>query len=480
MKTLTYAAPAEAGIPAGALVKLLKEMNSRDTGAHSLMIARRGKVVLSCRWKPYSLEDVHMLYSLSKSFTSTAVGFAVKEGKLRLSDKVVSFFPEKLPQRVFPRLRTMTVENLLTMAAGHDPDPTRAVFGSEDWIGAFFAQPLPTQPGTHFVYNTAATFMLSAITQKVTGEKIIDYLRPRLFEPLGFNMEGIYWEESPEGICQGGSGLHIHNEDILRFGICLLQKGRFGGQQVIPEEWVELATAKHIPNGDPATGSDWNQGYGYQFWRCVPREVYRGDGAYGQYCIVCPEQEMVIAMNSGTDDLQTPMTLFWETLLPALDTASDTEDADRAELEAMLEQLQRPTQPCAQHCPCPNRHPERGGFYRAEDNELGVAGLELAFANCDGTLTFHYGGKTYSFTCGPWRWRRGSLPGLYGRELTEVGVSAAWQDDGSFAVRAAVIGYPGELGFRLAFEGDTCLMHCSTKRFRDNKEITVRLRKEGT
>jgi CubicO group peptidase (beta-lactamase class C family) len=294
----------------------VKAAEEKNLGLHSLMLVKEGKVCAEGWWAPYGPEHPHMLYSLSKSFTSTAVGLAITEGKLALSDKVLSFFPKERPTTPDANLAAMEVRHLLMMGTGHDKDTTGAVLGSPDgdWVKTFLALPVEHAPGSKFVYNTGATYMLSAIVQAVTGKTVLDYLRPRLFDPLG--IQNPTWETCPKGRSTGGFGLSITTEDIAKFGVLLVQKGKWAGKQLVPEAWVTEATSKHISNGDPSQPSDWTQGYGYQFWRCR-NGLYRGDGAFGQFCIVLPEQQSVIVLTSGSNDLQGIMNAVHTHLVPS-------------------------------------------------------------------------------------------------------------------------------------------------------------------
>jgi CubicO group peptidase (beta-lactamase class C family) len=224
------------------------------------MLLRHGQVVAEGCWHPFAPEYRHTLFSLSKSFTSTAVGLAVTEGLLSVDDAVVSFFPEDLPAEVSPNLAAMRVRHLLSMSTGHAVDTTEFLRGgaNENWARAFLARPVEHEPGTVFVYNSGATYMLSAIVQKVTGQKVIDFLRPRLFNPLGITDP--WWEECPRGINVGGWGLNIRPEGIARFGQLYLQKGEWQGPQLVPAACVEEATAWHVANDNGGT-PEWQQGY---------------------------------------------------------------------------------------------------------------------------------------------------------------------------------------------------------------------------
>jgi CubicO group peptidase (beta-lactamase class C family) len=316
---LTRTHPEALGIDSAAVLAFLDAVEHKPGGMHSFLLLRHGKVAAEGWWAPYVASDPHMLFSLSKSFTSTAVGLAVSEGRLSIDDTVVSFFPESVPAQISANLAAMRVRHLLTMTTGHDKDATGATRTQPDgdWVRGFLGLPVEHAPGSKFVYNSAATYLLSAIVQKRTGETVLNYLQSRLFGPLG--IEGAAWETCPRGIDTGGWGLSVKTEDIARFGQLLLQGGLWNGRQIVPKEWIEQATHRQVSNGDPALLSDWSQGYGFQFWRCR-HEAYRGDGAFGQFCIVMPSQDAVLAVTSGTGDMQAILDAVWEHLLPGIGT----------------------------------------------------------------------------------------------------------------------------------------------------------------
>ena len=247
---LPRATPESQGISSSAVLQLIEALESQIHEIHSFMLLRRGKVVAEGWWLPHAREYPHMLFSLSKSFTSTAVGLAIAEGRFSIDDPVLSFFPEKTPLDLNDSLATMRVQHLLSMSTGQAVDTWSYMVDRPDgdWIKGFLEVPVVHRPGTHFVYNTGATYMLSAIVQKTTGMKLVDYLKPRLFEPLG--IESASWQESPQGITAGGIGLSIRTEDIARFGQLYLQKGMWQGRQILTEAWVQAATSSQISNSD--------------------------------------------------------------------------------------------------------------------------------------------------------------------------------------------------------------------------------------
>ncbi len=308
---LPRSTPEAQGVSSVQIREFIETADKKVNSMHSFMLVRHGHVVAEAWWAPESAEKPHILWSLSKSFTSTAVGLAVEEGKLSIDDTVLKFFPDAAPAEPSANLKAMRIRDLLTMNAGHQDELN--LREAKHWAKAFLAHPVPHKPGTHFRYNTPATYMLSAIVQKVTGETVLDYLTPRLFEPLG--IEKPKWETSPQGNSIGGYGLYLCTEDIAKFGQLYLQRGKWNGKQILPAEWVDQATSKQVSNGsDP--NKDWDQGYGFQFWRCR-HGAYRGDGKDGQFCIVLPEQDAVIAITANTGNMQGELNVVWDKLLPA-------------------------------------------------------------------------------------------------------------------------------------------------------------------
>ncbi|MBO4466977.1 MAG: serine hydrolase [Bacteroidales bacterium] len=321
---------------ASAFENYLKAVADSAEDLHSVMVLQHGKVVAEKQIAP---DTAHIMNSVSKTFTSTAVGFAIHEGLLSLEDKIVDIFPESVPAEPQERLSAITIRHLLTMNCGHGKDPTYAVRTEEkDWVQAFMEWPIEFDPGTCYCYNSLGTYILSAAVQKVTGQKVVDYLDTRLWQPLG--IEKPFWQESPAGINTGGWGLYLHTEDLARMGQCLLKGGKFRGKQVIPADWVAEMSANQVPSAgaglnemqvkaiqadesnpfrayfDPEK-SDWLQGYGYQMWRCR-HNAFRADGANGQYIIVIPDKDAVIVTTAHIQNMGQELNLIWDYLLPAL------------------------------------------------------------------------------------------------------------------------------------------------------------------
>ena len=332
INTLTKSLPrAEASAKmAKAADKYFAAVAKEGQDLHSIMVVKDGNVVLE-KWMSKGKEnEPHILNSVSKTFTSMAVGLAISEGRLALDEKLVDIFPEHCPENPSEYLKEITVEHLLTMSCGHSTDPTHESWEVKDrsWIRFFMEHPVTHKPGTLFCYNSLGTYVLSAIVQKRTGEKLVDYLYPRLFRPLGIN--NVSWIESHEGINTGGWGLFLKTEDLAKMGLMLLQKGQFNGCQVVPAEWIESASSAQVPcvpagmNSDDADKfrkvaktSDWLQGYGYQMWRSRYNS-FRADGANGQYILVIPEKNAVVVTTAHIKDMQAELNLIWKHIYPAL------------------------------------------------------------------------------------------------------------------------------------------------------------------
>jgi len=322
MKIFTKSSPESVGIPSGALVALMEKLNSLDS-LNGIMVMRHGKLCHEAYWEPYSADVPHVLFSLSKSFTSAAIGIAQAEKRLDINVPLISFFPEYVDDITDPKMRIVTLRHLLTMASGHSSCARPQMLADPDgnWARGFLSSELPWNPGERFAYNSAATYMLSAVIYKVTGMNVREYLLPRLFEPLGI-VPGI-WESCPQGINVGGWGLYLRLPDIAKFAQLLLDHGIHCGKQLIPADYLTDATSRQIDNS-MNEAPDWKCGYGYQFWRS--QHGFRADGASGQYAIVLPEYDLAIAINACLADMQQILSAIWDILLPALHCGMMSDD----------------------------------------------------------------------------------------------------------------------------------------------------------
>ncbi|MGE3308619.1 MAG: serine hydrolase domain-containing protein [Limisphaerales bacterium] len=439
--------PESQGVDSAGVLALVDALD-RMEHVHSVMLLRHGHVIAEGWWTPYEASSNHELYSLSKSFTSTAVGFAVAEGRLSVDDEVLSFFPDEGPAAPEANLKAMRVRDLLTMSAGHQDETSSA----PDRISAksFLAHPVPHKPGTHFKYNTPATFMLSAIVQKRTGQTVLDYLKPRLFEPLG--IETPVWNTNFQGISLGGYGLRVRTEDIARFGQFLLREGRWEGKQLLPASWIQQATTRQVSNGSNPK-SDWDQGYGFQFWRCR-NGAYRGDGAFGQYCVVFPEHDVVLAITSGLRDMQAVLNAVWDHLMPAFQPGRlPSNPGQQRRLEARLAFLSVPT-PTGSSVPAGSgEFLGRTYSFPPDDSGLESFSLEADPAGAGGYLVERRAGGTSRIPWGHGEWRKGV--GSFGNYVEEpLAASGAWTSDSTFEARICARETPYIAAVTLRFEGD--------------------------
>lgn len=428
---------------------------------HSLMIVRNGHVIAEGWWEPYAPEYQHMLFSLSKSFTSTAVGLAIEEGFFTLDDPITRFFPDDLPETVDDNLAAMTVRNLLTMSVGHEQENRT----SDHWVQAFFAQPIVQEPGSTFRYNSMATFMLSALVQQTTGETLTSYLTPRLFEPLGITNP--VWAQNARGIDAGGWGLNITTEDIAKFGLLYLQNGMWNGDQLIPEAWVHEATGHQIATraadvpAEEVANNDWAQGYGYKFWQTT-HGAYRGDGAFGQFAIVLPELDVVIALTSGSRDMQAELRLIWDHLLPAFhDKALQADAAAHATLQERLASLDLLKQDGTASSPLAET--VSGRTYALEANDMDLASLTLQTYAGRCSLTLVFSDRSETIPCGFGEWVRSDQPGLLSRQApgifsptsSALAASGHWLSEDTFELVWQFYETPFSDTITLHFEEDT-------------------------
>ena len=328
--------PESEGVSSKGIIDFLNAVDTGRQEIHSFMFIRHGKVIAEGWWNPYGSEYRHVMFSASKTFTATGIGLAVSENKLKLSDKVISFFPYSLPDTIGKYMKELTVQNLLTMSVGQEPAPMGAGV-TDDWIRSFMSLEPVHKPGTVFLYNNMATFMLSAIVQQVTGQTLFEYLKPRIFDPLA--IRGIDWDMNPQGINLGMIGLRLRTEDMARFGELLIANGKWKGKQLIPEQWVKEATSFKIESGDPSNKmpkdkNDWAQGYCYQMWRGRNNTV-RLDGLAGQFVILIPDKDAIVVLTANARNTQEEMNLVHNYLVPAIksDKAIPEDPSSYAELQ---------------------------------------------------------------------------------------------------------------------------------------------------
>jgi CubicO group peptidase (beta-lactamase class C family) len=405
-EALPVSTPEAEGVSSTAILKFLNAVDNGKNELHSFVIVRHGKIISEGWWGPYGKDLKHVMYSVSKSFTSLGVGLAIAENKLELTDKVVTFFPQSLPDTLSTYMKNMTVHDLLKMSAGMNTDPLFNARGAADWPKVFLSAKVENKPGTVFKYNNMSSFMLSAIVQKATGEKLVDFLKPRLFEPLG--IKNYTWDETPEGYTFGAIGLKIQSEDMAKVGQMLLQKGKWNGKQIVPQFWVEEATSFKINSSDPGNGApkefnDWQQGYGYQFWRCR-NNAFRADGLGGQFIIVLPEKDAVVVLTAAATNTQEELNLVWDHLLPAMkDKTLPENKIASAELAKRIAALSSPLKTSTNPTALMKRI--SGKKIEVAQNEVGVKAFIIAIKNSDAQIQIDRGDEKHDITAGLDNWK---------------------------------------------------------------------------
>jgi len=454
-RILPRSTPEEQGVSSAAVIRFVEALQREVPGMHSLMLLRRGQVIAEGWWHPYSERMPHAMFSVSKSFTSTAVGFAVEEGLLSLDDRVVGLLAADAPEVVSDNLAAMTVRHLLTMTTGHAVDSVDSVsVADENWTRALLALPVPLEPGTRFVYDSGASYLLSAIVQGLTGQRMLDYLAPRLLDPLG--IVGATWEQSPNGIDAGGWGLSITTEDMAAFGLVYLDGGRFAGRQIVPATWVAEATALQVENGEHLPGDDDSHGYGFQFWR-NRHGTYRADGAFGQVAVVFPEQDALLVLTGGHTEKQSSLSAAWEHLLPVLG-AAETLPADAASQTRLVETLARLAAPTPSgDASSPLAATVGGRRFVFPSNAGRIASAVLDFAPEADTLTIVDAAGEHRLTLGHDEWVAGASALLFG-EQTAVAAAGAWADARSYIAEVRFVETPFAVTLSFDFRGDEVVL----------------------
>ncbi|WP_181422683.1 serine hydrolase [Curtobacterium sp. MCLR17_043] len=435
MTTFPRTTPAALGIDPGGVTALLDALESKPgVEPHSIMLLRHGQVAAEGWWQPYAADRVHLLYSLSKSFTAAGVGIAVRAGLIDLDATVLSYFPELDADVTDERSRRIRVRHLLAMASGHREetidraqalDPTNTVRG-------FLLLPPDAEPGTVFAYNQPCTYTLAEIVRRVTGGSLVAWLRPHLLDPLG--IDDLAWRRDDTGAELGYSGCYAPTDAVAKLGQLYLQGGVWDGVRILDADWVEQATSTQVANPDEAN-PDWSQGYGFQFW--MARHGFRGDGAYGQFCIVLPEHDVVLAMTGQSLDMQAVLDAVWEHLLPAVDRASDA--ASASALEARLTSLGLPPVQGG-------RLPEHLADVELRLRPRGILDAVTFARSADGIrLTITDDGRSESVPLGEGRW---AVEGA-------LAASAATEPEGSALVAVRFLETPHLLHLRVDLDEGT-------------------------
>jgi CubicO group peptidase (beta-lactamase class C family) len=399
--------PESEGVSSSAIIDFLNAVDTGRQEIHSFMFLRHGKVIAEGWWNPYGKDYKHILFSASKTFTATAVGLAISENRLKITDKVFTFFPYSMPDSIGSFMRELTVRDLLAMSVGQNPEP-RAMGVDGDWISIFLKTEPLVKPGTVFRYNNMATFMLSAIVQQVTGQTVFDYLLPRIFKPLG--IRGIDWDKNPQGINLGMIGLRLKTEDLAKFGQLLLQQGVWNHKQLIPKEWVKEATSFKIDSSDPSNKApkdqnDWAQGYCYQMWRGRNNTV-RLDGMGGQFVILIPDKDAIVVLTSNARNTQEEMNLVHNYLIPAIKSDKPVPLNSKVHDELLKRQAGLTLKLEGSKVPGPELAAKISGKeFVLQDNEYQIQSVYLAFSGNECSLALKRNNQISSIGAGLGFWK---------------------------------------------------------------------------
>ena len=423
---LPRSAPSELNVDAARVVRFLDAVDAAGMDFHSLMILRHGAVVAEGWWAPYRRDDIQLLYSLSKTFLAMAVGIAIGEGRFSAEDLVADLLPGLVPEPLPDHLRQLRVRHLLSMASGHREETLpRIVAMGSDPVRNFLALAPDEPPGSVFAYNQGNSLTLSQIITSITGQRVVDYLRPRLFDPM--RIDRAEWLSTATGIDQGFSGLHVTTESVAKLGQLVLHNGRWGDAQLVPTEFVAECRRPQVGNSRQQTNPDWRQGYGYQMWMCL-HGAQRADGAFGQFAVVLPDADAVVACTAQVIDMQAQLDLMWKHLLPAFRDARPSPAAD-GELADRLARLSIPAVTAGGHGP--EQPVELSSTSAAGPFTDRVERVRIEPLPGGTRLVLTVRGKEHAFDLRNHLWSDGELPGLHS-PFPQVSISAAWVADGEY------------------------------------------------
>lgn len=470
--------PEQVGVSSKELDELIKDFKESEIEVHSLMILRGGKVAFESWAEPYSPELPHAMYSVSKSFTSAAVGFAVSEGLLTTETKLIDIFPEFRAKAADKNLEKLNVHHLLSMQSGKSV----SVFtnkGKNRWIEDYFEAPWKFEPGDgHWEYISENQYMLCAMLTRVTGMSVTEYLTPRLFEPLGIDVP--FWEHDVNGIEAGGWGLFIKTEDLAKFTLCYLNNGVFNGKQVIPAEWVQLSQKAQADNSAVNKVPDAQAGYGYCFWRCAGINGYRADGMFSQFGIVAKDYDAAFIITSCEIDEQKTRDCIWRHFPKCL-IEPDSEPKPEAlpALEPLDENL-----PALERSPLEESIADRAiifqknlllsaaGFpvsmltipvvYMSGDRAGNISNVKFHFEDDVCTMSWDEGDESNIITCGMDGAPRKSPIRLAGINFTAFS-TAAWTEENELTIHMRPVEAVSQRIIKFRFDGGSVTFHPSSK-----------------
>ena len=467
---LENAVPEELGIPSRALLDFLEHLEERKLCMHNIMILRHGRIALEAHYPPFTADTFHRMYSVTKSFVSMAIGFMIDEGKITLQDKLCEFFREYLPETISVFTKEMTVRDLLLMATPYD-QTTYSVLDN-NWIKTFFTARATHKSGAVFSYDTSGTVALNALVEKISGQNLIDYLRPRLLEPLGFSPDA-WCVERPEGGAWGGSGLQCSIHDLARFGLFLLNRGNWQGKQLLSASYLKEACSPLIDNRVSNSYPEMQFGYGYQIWQ-TRHNGFCAWGMGSQLALCLPEKDLVLLTTGDTQSIphghDIILDAFWRDLYPRIeDTGLSENKEDKAKLKTKLANLEFPLVEGEKKSP--RQSGLQGKKYQFQENAMKINWAVLHFSDNEGILEYENASGIHEIHFGLGKYTEGIFPeqSYFGKRIGVAAgrgyrykASGAWFNPQSLTIYLYIIDdYLGTLKINCFFEEDTLTLHMS-------------------
>jgi len=459
--------PESVGIPSQAVLDFIDDLEFSGLCMHGFIMVKDGKAFAEGYYAPFHADFPHRMFSISKSFTSVAIGLLQEEGKLSVNDRICDYFPDKLPAGgVHPYIAKTTIRDMLRMASPHK-STTYKLMECDDWVKTFFHVEPVRYPGTSFLYDTSASHVLAALVERLSGMSLLDYLKIKVFDKLGCTGE-FRWLTDPTGVCQGGSGLICTLRDVTKFALMCMNDGVYNGQQIVPKEYIREATSKQIETC-LNYGIEEQQGYGYQFWRCR-NNGFAMYGMGGQLAICLPDYDFILATiadNQGIPNgIQGIYAAFWKHVFPYLNRNSKPVPADENASEKLKERLSGlEVKPVRGSGTSPVAGDINGKRYLLAPNQMGITECRLEFTGTDEGV-FRYVNETgvHSIPFGIGHMIQHEFPDI---DLLSIS-SAAWAGENTLHIRSYIIDeLPGSVNMTLTFINNTVTI--SMKKIAENE-----------
>lgn len=454
VKSWDMVSPESVGIPSQAVLNFIDELEFSELCMHGFIMMKDGKVFAEGYYKPFHSDFPHRMFSISKSFTSVAVGLLQEEGKLSIDDRICDYFPDKLPDNVHPYIAATTIRDMLRMASPHK-STTYKLMECDDWVKTFFHVEPVRYPGTSFVYDTSASHVLAALVERLSGMSLLEYLKIKVLDKLGCTGE-FRWLTDPMGISQGGSGLICTLRDMTKFALMCINDGVYNGEQIVPKEYIRQATARQISTSLQYSIEE-RQGYGYQFWRCR-NNGFAMYGMGGQLAICLPEYNFILATIADNQGIPNGVLgiyeALWNNILPYLKEKKGSALVNQASFDELKDRLSKlEVKPVKGSKTSPIVNDINGKVYLLAKNSMGISECRLEFANDDEGI-FHYTNETgnHKVAFGIGRMKQQIFP-----DINLLGISsAAWVDENTLHLRSYIIDeLPGHVSMTITFVKNT-------------------------